>query len=118
MIDGDDEHPSEAVVQIADPPSLLQYVWEGDIVRWELEPVTGGTRLTLRHTVQSDEWLPRVAAGWHLCLDVADRLLAGVPTPSVVGSEAPRHGGDELRVAYAEQLGMADPGWPDEINAS
>jgi hypothetical protein len=95
---------------------VLQYEWAGDLLRWELAPTDGGTRLTLRHTVQSEVWVPRVAAGWHLCLDVADRLLAGEPIDPIVGGDARRHGGDELRIAYAAQLGIADPGWPDGVN--
>jgi uncharacterized protein YndB with AHSA1/START domain len=117
MIDGDHEERTASTVELADPPRVLQYLWAGDVVRWELEATGSGTRLTLRHTVESEEWLPRVAAGWHLCLDVADRIMSGLPAPSVVGAEASNHGGNELRIAYAEQLGIPDPGWPDTINA-
>jgi uncharacterized protein YndB with AHSA1/START domain len=117
MVDGEHEEATAASVQLADAPRVLQYDWAGDLLRWELEPVERGTRLTLRHTVQSQEWVPRVAAGWHLCLDVADRLLAGDPVDAVVGRAAIDHGGDELRAAYAAQLGIPDPGWPQGVNA-
>jgi uncharacterized protein YndB with AHSA1/START domain len=116
MVDGDDEEDTEASIQVADAPRVLQYDWAGDLLRWELEPTGAGTRLTLRHTVQSEEWVPRVAAGWHLCLDVADLLMGGEHVDPVVGRAARANGGDELRAAYAAQLGVPDPGRPDGVN--
>lgn len=44
------------------------------------------------------------AAGWHLCLDVADRLLDGDPVGPIRGAEAKDFGWADLRDAYAERL--------------
>ncbi|MDQ1560679.1 MAG: hypothetical protein QOE85_20, partial [Actinomycetota bacterium] len=45
-----------------------------------------------------------VAAGWHLCLEVADAVLAGKPTAPVRGSEALKHGWQDLNERYAAAL--------------
>ena len=47
-----------------------------------------GTRLTLRHTVAGRDWIPKAAAGWHLCLVVAERLLDGHPIDPIRGQDA------------------------------
>jgi hypothetical protein len=78
-----------------------------------------GRRLQVQQwiTVQTDEagrvekagadWLPKLAAGWHLCLDVAEQLMDGAPTTPIRGDEAMEHGWQELHDAYAERLGIA-----------
>jgi uncharacterized protein YndB with AHSA1/START domain len=110
MIDGEDgeaeEQPGE--VTAADPPALLEYTWGGDVLRWELEPAGAGTTLTLRHTVKDRDMIPKVAAGWHLCLVVAEKLLAGTPIGPIVGAAAMDYGWQDLHDAYAAQLGL-DP---------
>src|SRR5262249_44176386 len=40
---------SETRVQRADAPKLLEYTWGGNAIRWQLEPLGSGTRLTLWH---------------------------------------------------------------------
>jgi len=35
----------------------------------------------------------RGAAGWHICFDVLERLLAGRPIGRIVGAEALKFGG-------------------------
>jgi uncharacterized protein YndB with AHSA1/START domain len=108
MIDGDTREPLEATITTADAPTLLEYTVGGDTVRWELAPAGQGTRLTLRHTVEDRDWLPKVAAGWHLCLDVAERLLDGRPVGPIRGQEAMEHGWQELHDRYADVLGVAE----------
>ena len=83
-------------------PSRLEYLWGEDLLVWTLEPHgKGGTRLTLRHTVDSKDWIPKVAAGWHICLAVAERLLDGHPVGPITGSDARNYGWEELREAYS-----------------
>jgi uncharacterized protein YndB with AHSA1/START domain len=113
MIDGDVAEDLPATVSRADPPSLLEYTLGGDLLRWELAAEGSGTRLTLRHTVQSTDWLPKVAAGWHLCLLVAERLLDGRPIAPIRGEDARNFGWEELHDAYAEVLGVARRGRPE-----
>jgi uncharacterized protein YndB with AHSA1/START domain len=104
MVDGETKVDLPATVRRAEPPRLLEYTWGTDLLLWELEPTDGGTRLTLQHTVADKDLVPKVAAGWHLCLVVAERLLDGQPIPPIRGEAAKDYGWEELRDAYAEQL--------------
>ncbi|MEV4483369.1 SRPBCC domain-containing protein [Micromonospora coxensis] len=104
LVDGDAVTAQPSTVRRAEPPHLLEYTWGDDLLRWELTPTATGTRLTLRHTVADRGMLPMVAAGWHLCLDVADHLLAGDPVGPIRGAEAKEFGWADLRDAYATRL--------------
>jgi len=104
MVDGDTRVDLDARVTRAEPPALLEYSWGDDVLRWELEPVGSGTRLTLHHRVDDETMPPRAAAGWHLCLDVAERLLDGDDVEPIRGQEAMAHGWQELHDQYAERL--------------
>jgi uncharacterized protein YndB with AHSA1/START domain len=104
MIDGDVSEDLPASVRHADPPELLEYTWGDDVLRWELAATASGTRLTLQHTLDDRDMLAKVAAGWHICLVVAERLLAGDSIGPIRGAEAKNFGWEELRDAYAETL--------------
>jgi uncharacterized protein YndB with AHSA1/START domain len=90
----------------AEPPRLLEYTWGTDRLEWRLDAVDSGTRLTLRHTVQGIEWVPKVAAGWHLCIVVLEAALDGKPIGPIVGQDAMRYGWQDLNDAYAKELGV------------
>jgi hypothetical protein len=97
----------ETRVTRADAPKLLEY---GDI-RWELEALGGGTRLTLWHNIDR-RFISWGAAGWHICFDVLDRLLSGTPIGRIVGGDAMQSGGwQRLNAEYAEQFGIEAPSW-------
>jgi uncharacterized protein YndB with AHSA1/START domain len=106
MIDGDVAEDLSAKVTQAERPTLLEYTWGTDLLRWELVPTAKGTRLTLLHTIKDRDWVPKIAAGWHLCLDVAERLLDGQPIGPIRGSEALQFGWGRLNEAYAVMLGI------------
>jgi len=106
MVDGDKAEDLPASVIHAEAPRLLEYSWADDLLRWELEPTGGGTRLTLFHTLEDQDGLPKAAAGWHLCLDVAARLLDGDPVVPIRGEEAREYGWEPLHDHYAERLGV------------
>ena len=94
---------SETTVTRADAPKVLEYNW-GDKIRWELEAVGRGTRLTLWTTIDR-RFISMGAAGWHICFDVLDRLLAGQPIGRIVGAEALKFGGwQRLNAEYAKQF--------------
>jgi uncharacterized protein YndB with AHSA1/START domain len=114
MIDGDVAEDLSATVTRAERPTLLEYRWGADLLRWELVPTTCGTRLTLRHTIKDRDWVPKVAAGWHLCLDVAERLLEGRPIGPIRGSEALAFGWGRLNEEYAARLGIPATDLPSE----
>lgn len=102
---------SEAAVKRAEAPRLLEYSWGGGDLRWELEPLDNGTRLTLWHNIDRG-FVAWGAAGWHICFDVLERLLAGEPIGRIVGAEALKFGGwQRLNAEYAKQFGIESPGW-------
>jgi uncharacterized protein YndB with AHSA1/START domain len=105
MVDGDQRVELPATVLRAEAPSLLEYSWGEDLLRWELEPAGAGTRLTLRHTLADPGMRAMVAAGWHLCVAVLQRLLDGEPVGVIRGRDAMDHGFERLRDAYAEKFG-------------
>jgi uncharacterized protein YndB with AHSA1/START domain len=97
---------SETTVTRANAPTLLEYKWGGFDMRWELEAFDGGTRLTLWTNIDR-RFIAMGAAGWHICLDVLDRLLAGRPIGRMVGPDAMKFGGwQQLNAEYAKQLGV------------
>ncbi len=102
---------SESTVTRAEAPSVLEYNWGAQDIRWELEAVDGGTRLTLWHNIDR-RFISMGAAGWHICLDVLDHLIAGNPIGRIVGGEAMKHGWQRLNAEYARQFGMEAPNWP------
>ncbi len=96
---------SETQVKRADAPKLLEFNWGGQDIRWELEPLGGsGTRLTLWHNIDR-RYISMGAAGWHICFDVLDRLLAAEPIGRIVGPDAMKFGGwQRLNAEYAKQF--------------
>jgi len=102
---------SESTVKRAEAPKLLEYGWGGNDLRWELEPLGGGTRLTLWHNIDRG-FISWGAAGWHVCFDVLDQLLAGDAIGRIVGPAALKlEGWQRLNAEYATQFGV-DSGWP------
>jgi uncharacterized protein YndB with AHSA1/START domain len=103
---------SETRVKRADPPRLLEFDWGGQEIRWELESLAGGgTRLTLWHNIDR-KFIAMGAAGWHICFDVLERLLAGHPIGRIVGADAMKFDGwQRLHAEYARQFGVETPSW-------
>ena len=96
----------------ADAPKLLVYDWGGRDVRWELEAMGGGTRLTLWTSIDR-RFISMGAAGWHVCFDVLDHLLGGTPIGRIAGMEAMQLGGwQRLNTEYAKQFGIETPNRP------
>jgi Activator of Hsp90 ATPase homolog 1-like protein len=96
---------SETTVMRADPPRLLEY----QDIRWELDPLGQGTRLTLWHSIDR-RFIAWGAAGWHICFDVLDRLLAGAPIGRLVGPEAMQFPAwQQLTSEYAKQFASELP---------
>ena len=96
---------SETRVTRADAPKVLEY----SDIRWELEAFGSGTRLTLWHNIDR-RFISWGAAGWHICFDVLERLLAADPIGRIVGAEAMKFGGwQRLNAEYAKQFGIETP---------
>ena len=108
-------HVTEATVMRADPPRLLEYNWGDHHLRWELEALAGGTRLTLWTNI-GRRFIAMGAAGWHICFDVLDHLLSGSPIGRIVGGEAMKFGWQRLNAEYARQFGLETPDRPPQTN--
>ena len=115
MADGMSDTPMQEMVTAVEPPNLLEFGWGPGKLRWQLAAVGTGTTLNLRHTVGSADWIAKGAAGWHICLDVADRLLNGEDAKRIVGMDAMNHGWNELHEAYAQELGVTPTPLPEEM---
>jgi uncharacterized protein YndB with AHSA1/START domain len=102
---------SETTVTRAEAPKLLEYNWGGQDIRWQLQPFAGGTRLTLWHNIDR-RFISMGAAGWHICMDVLDRLLGGTPIGRIVAGDALKSPGwQRLNAEYAKQFGLETPNW-------
>jgi uncharacterized protein YndB with AHSA1/START domain len=103
--------PLETTVRRADAPKLLEY----SDIRWELEALGGGgTRLTLSHSIDR-RFISWGAAGWHICFDVLEGILAGEPIGRIAGAEAMKSDGwQRLNAEYAKQFGIEAPNRPPQ----
>jgi uncharacterized protein YndB with AHSA1/START domain len=103
--------PLQTRVTRAEAPRVLEY----DDMKWELESSDGGTRLTLWTSIDR-RFISMGAAGWHVCLDVLDRLLGGAPIGRIAGGEAMKFDGwQRLNAEYAKQFGVEAPGRPTNV---
>ena len=103
-------HVTETKVKRADAPRVLEYNWGTQDMRWELEPCTDGTRLTLWHNIDR-RFISMGAAGWHICFDVLDRHLGDAPVGRIVGGGAMKFDWSRLNAEYAKQFGTEAPNW-------
>lgn len=100
---------SETLVIRAEAPRVLQYNWGDREVRWELEAVADGTRLTLWNNIDRN-FIAMGAAGWHVCLAVLDHGLEGTLLGRLVAGEALNHPGwQRLHKDYAQQFSSLKP---------
>ena len=102
---------SESSVKRAEPQKVLEYGWGDNDIRWELEPLGGGTRLKLWHNIDR-RFIAWGAAGWHICFDVLERLLGAEPIGRMAGPENMKFSGwQRLSAEYAKQFGTETPSW-------
>jgi uncharacterized protein YndB with AHSA1/START domain len=102
---------TETIVTRADAPNILEYNWGGFAMRWELESMADGTRLTLWTNI-GPRFIAMGAAGWHICFDVLEGLLADQPIGRIVGPDAMNFGWQRLNAEYAKQFGIESPNLP------
>jgi len=101
---GAPQAPAHSQVTRAEAPRLLEYRWGDHEMRWQLEPLGNGTRLTLWHNIDRP-YIAMGAAGWQICLDVLERLLAGDPLGRIAGGDAMRFEWPRLHAEYQQQFG-------------
>jgi uncharacterized protein YndB with AHSA1/START domain len=83
-----------------EPPSVLEFRWGPDTLRFVLEPDSAGTRLTLTDTLEELGKGARDGAGWHVCLDQLAIHLDG-EEPAWTSAER----WTEVHPAYVEAFG-------------
>jgi uncharacterized protein YndB with AHSA1/START domain len=74
-------------IRVWEPERLLEYTWDVDVLRFELQATDDGTRLTFTTWLAGEqpEGFEGTAAGYHVCLDSLTELLdTGAPPPSLV----------------------------------
>jgi len=102
----------DANVTRAESPRILECNLGGNDMRWELEAMGKGTRLTL-WTALDRRFISMGAAGWHISFDVLDHLLSGTPIGRLAGGDAMKfEGWQRLNAEYAAQFGVEPPSWP------
>ena len=75
----------EGEITAFDPPSLLELRWGDERLRFELAPDGDGCLLTFVDAFDELGKAARDGAGWHACLDLLERDLAGDPAPETSG---------------------------------
>jgi len=107
---GDGIPMSGRIIEL-DPPRVLAFSWNTDVLRFELLPHESGCRLVFTHTFDDRYGAASFASGWHMCLDAMQLLLAGKPL-----EESPPSA--ELHDRYVRQFGLdagvvesTDDGW-------
>lgn len=88
-----DEGAAHGSVTVVLPPgpagsAELRHTWNWNglpesLVTWQLEPIPGGTRLTLTHGELVDAAAADFASGWHVILDTLGRHLGDRPLDDV-----------------------------------
>jgi uncharacterized protein YndB with AHSA1/START domain len=66
---------------VFDPPRTMELLWGADRLRFELEAIGAGTRMTFTDTFAELGKAARDGAGWHECLQrLADELEGTTPS--------------------------------------
>jgi uncharacterized protein YndB with AHSA1/START domain len=95
-----------------DPPHLLRFTWDTDIVTLELAPDGEGTELVLTNRLADRPAAASVATGWEACLELLGAVVAG-ETPREPDPRYARH--EELARRFdlgRPQVEETAAGWP------
>ncbi|MFY0567463.1 SRPBCC domain-containing protein [Archangium lansingense] len=93
--------PTTGKISVFDPPRVLEYTWEGDLLRWELRPEGGGCLLVFTNIPGDRANVARDATGWHICLDNLEASIDGNPA---AGFDKERF--STLNAEYAARFGL------------
>ncbi|HKT04248.1 MAG TPA: SRPBCC family protein [Rugosimonospora sp.] len=91
--------PFDGQMLAYDPPSLLEFHWGPDTLRFELVPDGDGSLLTLLDLLAEQGKAARDGAGWHLCLRALERHLDEGGEPRDLGAWKP------LNDEYVQRFG-------------
>lgn len=92
-------------IEIWQPPTLFQWTWDADVLRFELSATTTGTQLvfTTWPDDQALEAAANSAGGYHLCLAELGALLDGTRVPPLTQLDTIAF---RFEAAYRKRLGV------------
>ncbi|WNG17838.1 SRPBCC domain-containing protein [Cystobacter fuscus] len=93
--------PGTGRISVFEPPRVLEYTWDGDLLRWELHPEGTGCLLVFTTLPGDRARVARDATGWHFCLDNLEAAIAGNPA---AGFDKERF--SALNAEYAARFGL------------
>jgi len=102
---GDDGPEQKGTVLEVDAPRLLAFAWESSLLRFDLRPDGDGTVLTFSHTFDDRYGAASFTAGWRVCFDALDDVLAGRSPAEPTTPEAMAADHDRL----VAELGLDEP---------
>jgi uncharacterized protein YndB with AHSA1/START domain len=78
-------------ITVWDPPSVFEWSWDTDLLRWELEDVPEGTLLRFTTWLGPQPYgTASTAAGYHVCLDNLVELLDTGTAPPLIDADTAR----------------------------
>jgi uncharacterized protein YndB with AHSA1/START domain len=107
-------YDSTGEMLVFDPPRLLEYRWEEEVLRFEVRSVEGGSELTFLSRFEEVGKAARDAAGWHLCLDLLEEHLDGTQSTQA-DEERWRPLSERYREAFGPEAStIGPPDWHPE----
>lgn len=100
VFDAGEGPPSDGAILELDPPRVFAYTWGDAVLRWELRPDGHGCLLVFTHVFDDRPSAASFAAGWHICLDGLESVVAGEPAGQGLDRWA------KLHERYAERFGL------------
>ncbi|MBS9373867.1 hypothetical protein GON09_002862 [Rhodococcus sp. B50] len=102
--------PTTGTVLACEPRGSLAYTWEGDELWFTLNPTSQGCLFVFVNVLGDRETAAMVAAGWTVCLDEFDALLAGAPPSQKTDPETAWRPVYESYIAEGFPAGAPVPG--------
>jgi uncharacterized protein YndB with AHSA1/START domain len=92
-------------IEVWEPPTVFQWTWGGDVLRFELEGTDGDTTLTFTTWPESPDLAEAAGAagGYHVCLEELRVLLEEGSAPPLIENDEEAQ---RLQAVYAERLGV------------
>ncbi|MFP2929427.1 SRPBCC domain-containing protein [Pyxidicoccus sp. 3LG] len=101
LFEGEPSYQGNGKLSVYDPPNVLEFSWDGDVLRFELKPEGTGCLLVFTSTFDDRARAYRDGTGWHVCLDNLETRLDG-KTPAGHDSER----SNLLNAEYAARFGL------------
>jgi|ERR1700722_18143344 len=108
--------PMGGLMIACEPPKLLEFTWDDETLRFELDAHETGTRLEFTATFAAVGKAARDAAGWHVCLDLLPGAIDGEPRQPAREAERWREVHPKYVAAFGPDASAIGPPqeWQDE----